>query len=77
MKTSELTVVVRKSLGEKEIQGIGTAIGIKVDRHYVYEPNVDVVFYVPEEDIERVGKILGTLQHVIAYNFNDVRDEWI
>jgi hypothetical protein len=76
MANSELTVVVPTGYGDRTIcDNLDSAIGYRHDRHYTYGRGRDVVYYIPEADIERVGRVLDELTFVHSYNFNNEGDD--
>lgn len=68
----EVTVVVGEGHDTASIRAeVDAKIGIAHDRHYPYAGNRDVVYTVPEEDVDRVGEILDAAPAVMAYDVGD------
>jgi hypothetical protein len=72
MLISELTVVVPAHFTTENIREIiDKPVGINHDRHYDYSKGRDVVYYVPEENIDVVEKKLDEIKQIVSYVFGD------
>lgn len=67
----ELTVVVPVGWDTNKVSKLDKQVGLKHDRHYEYAGKRDVVYYVEEAEVDKIGGILNGIKAVVAYNFND------